>query len=512
MYESDKRVVLTLDAGGTNFVFSALRSNRQVVAPIPLPAEPDNLDRCLEVLVRGFERVSSQLGERPVAISFAFPGPADYANGIIGDLPNFPAFRGGVALGPYLSRHFGLPVFMENDGNLFALGEALSGALTEVNEALRASGSLRTYRNLLGITLGTGFGAGVVIDGRLLTGDNGCGGDVWLLRNRKYPELLAEESVSIRAVKRVYAECGGASDGNLTPKDIFDIAEGARPGNRAAAIASFRELGTMAGAGITAGQVIKAISSLVGPEIVLLAVLRFGPGQWYCCFPILGLVTLLFALWLQATPITRETTSSNRLSFAASLSLLRNRRILLLFLGIFFVVGVDVSINYIGSKLMVARFDWPLERAKFVPQVYFLCCTAGALIGTLLLARIPALSYYRIHIVASLVPMAGLIFWTQNPTANLVCVGAVGFLVSSIFSVIYSLAFEQEPARMNEISGLMITAVAGGGVVTPVIGYAIDRSGVTGGLVVILLCLLYLVFCAFAVGRGTHTASGAGRS
>ncbi len=263
---------------------------------------------------------------------------------------------------------------------------------------------------------------------------------------------------------------------------------------------------------MTAGQVIKAISSLVGPEIVLLAVLRFGSGQWYCCFPILGLVTLLFALWLLATPITREATSSNRLSFAASLSLLRNRRILLLFLGIFFVVGVDVSINYIGSKLMVARFDWPLERAKFVPQVYFLCRTAGALIGTLLLARIPALSYYRIHIVASLVPMVGLIFWTQNPTANLVCVGAVGFLVSSIFSVIYSLAFEQEPARMNEISGLMITAVAGGGVVTPVIGYAIDRSGVTGGLVVILLCLLYLVFCAFAVGRGTHTASGAGRS
>lgn len=84
--------MLTLDAGGTNIVFSALRSNRQVVAPIPLPAEPDNLDRCLEVLVRGFERVSSQLGERPVAISFAFPGPADYANGIIGTCPIFRPF------------------------------------------------------------------------------------------------------------------------------------------------------------------------------------------------------------------------------------------------------------------------------------------------------------------------------------------------------------------------------------------------------------------------------------
>lgn len=252
MYDSDKRVVLTLDAGGTNFVFSAIRSNQQVVAPISLPAEPDNLDRCLDVLTKGFERVAAQLAEKPAAISFAFPGPADYTRGIIGDLPNFPAFRGGVALGPYLSRRFGLPVYMENDGNLFALGEALSGGLVEVNGALCAAGNPRSYRNLLGITLGTGFGAGVVVNGELLTGDNGCGGDVWLMRNRKYPDLIAEESVSIRAVKRVYGALGGEDCGTLTPKEIFEIAEGTRPGNRDAAIASFRELGTMAGAGITA--------------------------------------------------------------------------------------------------------------------------------------------------------------------------------------------------------------------------------------------------------------------
>ena len=252
---------------------------------------------------------------------------------------------------------------------------------------------------------------------------------------------------------------------------------------------------------LTAGQVIKAVSSLVGPEIVLLAVARFGPEQWYFCFPILGLVTLLFALWLLATPIVREAQTSKRISVAASLSLLKNRTILLLFLGIFFIVGVDVSINYIGSKLMIARFDWPLEQAKFVPQVYFLCRTVGALLGTLLLARMPALRYYRIHIVACLIPMLGLILLPESPTANLIFVGAIGFLASSIFSVIYSLAFEEMPSRMNEISGLMITAVAGGGVVPPAIGYAIDRSGMTGGLTVILLCMLYLVFCAFVIDR-----------
>ena len=52
---------------------------------------------------------------------------------------------------------------------------------------------------------------------------------------------------------------------------------------------------------------------------------------------------------------------------------------------------------------------------------------------------------------------------------------------------------------MNQISGLMITAVAGGGVVTPLLGMALDFAGVTAGLSVILLCVLYLIYCAFGV-------------
>lgn len=89
MYEYDKRVVLTLDAGGTNFVFSAIQGNNEMISPISLPAVSDNLDECLEVLVKGFDRVIAAISVPPVAISFAFPGPADYKNGIIGDLPNF---------------------------------------------------------------------------------------------------------------------------------------------------------------------------------------------------------------------------------------------------------------------------------------------------------------------------------------------------------------------------------------------------------------------------------------
>lgn len=246
MYEYDDRIVLTLDAGGTNLVFSAVQGCKEVVCPISISAVPDDLEKCLAALTKGFQVVMDQLNHLPVAISFAFPGPADYKNGVIGDLPNFPAFRGGVALKAYLEGKFHLPVFINNDGNLFAYGEAIAGVLPEINKMLEKSGSDKRYKNLLGITLGTGFGGGVVINNELLVGDNGCGGDLWIVRNYLYKDKIAEESVSIRAVKRVYKELSN-DDRCLTPKDIFEIAEGKGHGDQKAAINSFMSLGKAAG-------------------------------------------------------------------------------------------------------------------------------------------------------------------------------------------------------------------------------------------------------------------------
>ena len=100
-YSNDSRIVLTLDAGGTNMVFGAMRGEQYICEPITLPANANDLDLCLKTMVVGFESVMNVIQEKPVAISFAFPGPADYPNGIIGGyLPNFPSFRDGVALGP----------------------------------------------------------------------------------------------------------------------------------------------------------------------------------------------------------------------------------------------------------------------------------------------------------------------------------------------------------------------------------------------------------------------------
>ena len=245
---SDRRIVMTLDAGGTNFRFSAIRGCEPVTETVVLPSNGDNLDQCLTNIADGFTRIRELCPELPAAISFAFPGPADYPRGIIGDLGNLPCFRGGIALGPMLEEQFSVPTFINNDGDLFVYGEAIAGFLPYVNSLLEEAGSPKRYRNLFGVTLGTGFGGGIVLDGALLAGDNSISGEVWLLRNKLDPGMNAEEGASIRAVRRVYAEQSGIPfDKAPEPKEICDIGLGRKPGNQGAALETFRRLGEVVG-------------------------------------------------------------------------------------------------------------------------------------------------------------------------------------------------------------------------------------------------------------------------
>ncbi|MGE5609746.1 MAG: ROK family protein [Bacillota bacterium] len=247
-HKTDNRIVMTLDAGGTNFRFGAMQNNKPITETVAMPSNGDDLQKCLANIVEGFSRTKKLCPEPPVAISFAFPAPADYPAGIIGDLGNLPGFRGGVALGPMLEDKFKIPVFINNDGDLFVYGEAIAGFLPYVNGLLEKAGSPKRYKNLFGVTLGTGFGGGIVRDGELFIGDNSMAGEVWLLRNKLAPGMNAEEGASIRAVRRVFAEKAGIPfEQAPEPKVIFDIGMGKAPGNRPAAVEAFRRMGEVVG-------------------------------------------------------------------------------------------------------------------------------------------------------------------------------------------------------------------------------------------------------------------------
>ncbi len=247
-YDQDKRIVMTLDAGGTNFVFSAIQAHEEIVTPITLPSNAYNLEACLNTVFNGFTQIKKKIPEEPIAISFAFPGPADYRRGIIGDTGNLTAFRGGVALGPMLEEKFKLPVFINNDGDLYAYGESIAGFLPYINDLLDKAGRPIRYKNLLGITLGTGFGGGIVRDGQLYLGDNSAACEICSIRNKLDPTMRAEEGASIRAVQGTYAkETGINFEDSPDPKEIYEIAIGKAKGNKEAAILSFRRMGEVVG-------------------------------------------------------------------------------------------------------------------------------------------------------------------------------------------------------------------------------------------------------------------------
>lgn len=244
----DNIVIMTLDAGGTSFVFSAMRAFEVVEgSTIGMPSPTHGTEQeAVAAIIDGFERVEKVIQQQqlvPSAISFAFPGPTDFENGVIGELENLPAFsQGGVPLRAYLEQHFNIPVHISNDGDLFTLGEALQpyGILTKVNLLAESCGIEKRYENLLGLTIGTGFGAGIVINGELLKGDNGAAGEINRMRNCLYPEYSVEYSVSVAGIQRVYG------DNTITPEQIYRIAIGEIEGNRPVARRAFEEFAVVA--------------------------------------------------------------------------------------------------------------------------------------------------------------------------------------------------------------------------------------------------------------------------
>ena len=113
---------------------------------------------------------------------------------------------------------------------------------------LKTAGSPKRYKNLFGITLGTGFGAGIVINGELFIGDNSNGAEIWITRNKIINRCFAEEGVSIRAIQRVYNDHAKDKINQfLSPKDIFEIATGKQKGVKDAGLKAFYAMAEVAG-------------------------------------------------------------------------------------------------------------------------------------------------------------------------------------------------------------------------------------------------------------------------
>ncbi len=231
--------IITLDAGGTNLVFSLVENGIIHPKKLKLSTASNDLETFLKKLIHGFEVLQKQAKNHINALSFSFPGPADYDLGIIGDLENIPFFRGGVPLKKILENHFKIPVFINNDGDLFTLGEAIYGILPHINTL-----APKTYYNLTGVTLGTGFGGGIVNNGQIYKGDNSAAAEINRINSYTNKNQSVEEVLSIRGIRRLYAQRA-----NMIPKEtpdpytIFRIGTGEIKGDKNAAKTAWKTFG-----------------------------------------------------------------------------------------------------------------------------------------------------------------------------------------------------------------------------------------------------------------------------
>ncbi len=248
---------------------------------------------------------------------------------------------------------------------------------------------------------------------------------------------------------------------------------------------------------LTLGQFVKAISSFLAPFIAGFAAKTLG--DWKLIFPIYGVITVLSALWLGLTPIKEEQPDANT-TFGKAFGLLKDPYILMLFLVILCIVGIDVGMNVSSPKVMMERAGFSLDDAKYSISVYFFARTAGAFLGAMALMRLNPKKVFVWSMAAAIAAYAVVMAFGHGAYTIYATVALVGFFCANVFPIAFSLALNHLPEKGNEISGLMITGVAGGGIIPYLMGHANQlASGVIGGMFVILACMLYVLFASVYV-------------
>lgn len=248
---------------------------------------------------------------------------------------------------------------------------------------------------------------------------------------------------------------------------------------------------------LTLGQFIKAIASFLGPVISGLAAASFG--NWKFIFPIFAFVTLISSIWLLLTPIEEEKTLNATSSFKLSFSLLKDPLILMLFIGILFVVGIDVGLNTTVPKFLMERCHLPLDKAGLGTSLYFAARTIGSFAGAILLLKFSTRKFFIFSMIISLAAMFVMLF-SASMWGILLMVFLLGLSLANVFSIIFSIALRKRPDRANEMSGLMIMGVAGGAIFPLLMGFVSDSSKTqAGGLIVLFVAMGYLMYSAIRI-------------
>jgi glucokinase len=187
---SSSQVFAGVDLGGTKIAAILGTRRGQLLASgtietLPARGPEDAFNRIAQLL----KRLANECGSEPTSIGIGLPGLVDFEHGFIEFLPNLPSDWCGFAAAEFLRGSTGLPTFLLNDARLAALGE-------------HQFGSIPRRDNVLVVTIGTGIGGGLILEGRLRLGMCGGAGEIRQSFRMAKNAVAAAEAASKRSSTR----------------------------------------------------------------------------------------------------------------------------------------------------------------------------------------------------------------------------------------------------------------------------------------------------------------------
>lgn len=245
-------------------------------------------------------------------------------------------------------------------------------------------------------------------------------------------------------------------------------------------------------------QFVKAIGSMLGAPLAALFAAHYG--DWKVLFLVFGVVSILSVLWLSAVKVEETRSEESRATFTSSFKLLGTAFILMMVMCIFLIVGIDVGINAASGQFLMNKLHIDTTIAESGRSIYFFGKMLGTFGGAILLTMVASRKFFIWSSVLSILSLLALLVAPGQTTA-LAIIFVIGLGVANIFPLVYAITVGKFPARTNEISGLMMMAVAGGAVIPLLIGLFSDLFSITAGMFVLVACALYILIVSLYIKK-----------
>jgi len=259
-------LIFAADLGGTHLRVATVDGHGKIhfrcKQNTPQGTDPNEIVGAIVNVVREYRKASGAASDGLKAVSLVVPGTVKAEEGTVVKAPNLPCLD-GFPLAAALTNELGLPAILENDANAAAVGELWQGAA-------------RGCRTIICVTLGTGVGGGIILDGELWRGVDGAaaeighmcvdpfGGVACTCGSRGCLEVFASATAIVRMTREASPRHPDSilhASGELTAQTIF---EAGLKGDELA-LEIFRRMGVYLGIGLA------NLINILNPEMIVIA-------------------------------------------------------------------------------------------------------------------------------------------------------------------------------------------------------------------------------------------------